>query len=216
MDGLVQLYGPFDLDSDHLPHFDEDGKPIDGDTDTKLDSRLHIATSEGCCKNAGTGISSLVNPGRYVVVTFHCSIGPREHQPYKVTYTFDEMAKARELIVGRVREVEAEAGLYAVCTEGGKQLVTQDGDVYEVEAVADDAAMQGQVRVALFAYFRADILQEPDSRESEAGRHVAYADAFWGGTKVTGSVSGDQVSLRNLDLAGFFVEICSIGAFRAY
>lgn len=207
MDGLVQLYGPFNLDSDHLPHFDEDGKPVDGDTDTRLDSRLHIATSEGCCKSVGTGISSLVTPGRYIVVAFHCSIGSREHQPYKVTYTFDGTAKTRKLTVGRTHEAEAQAGravheLYAVCAEGGQQLVTEDGDVFEVDVVADDAAMQGQVRVALFAYFRADILQEPGDGESEAGRHVAYADAFWGGSRATGSVSGDQVSRQSLGLTG--------------
>ncbi len=183
-----------DLDSDHLPHFDEDGKPIAG---TRTQSSIPASTLrqvKGAARAWGLVYRAWLHLGDTSSSFFHCSIGPHEHQPYKVTYTFDETAKARELTVGRVGETEAEAGLYTVCTEGGEQLVTQDGDVYEVDAVGDDAAMQGQARVALFAYFRADILQEPDNQEGEAStRHVAYADAFWGGSKVTGSVSGDKV-----------------------
>ncbi|KAF9473237.1 Di-copper centre-containing protein [Pholiota conissans] len=197
MEGLVQLYGPFGLDSDHLPHFDVDGKPIEGDAEAQLSARLHIATSEGCCKSIGTGVASLVTPGRYIVLVFHCAVGHREHQPYKVTCRFDETKKVREMQIGLTNKVEPGAGgstnaLYRICTQDGQALVTQDGDMFEVDVETDDPGSQKQVRVGVLAYSAEDILGAAKDG-SDSVRYVAYTDAFWGESRVRFGVAGNQV-----------------------
>lgn len=202
MDGLVQLYGPFDLDSDHLPHFDIDGKPIEGDSQAQLNSRLKIVLSEGCCKRLGSGVASNVTPGRYIIIVFHCSIGFIEHQPYKVVYTFDDTMKIRELELGRTNMVEPGVGrtvneLYRVSEKNGLPLVTQNREMFRVDVATDDAQTQDQVRIAVLTYSSADILGQTFSRKSE--RYVTYTNAFWGGSRVTFSVDEDQVNVSRND-----------------
>ncbi|KAF8153276.1 hypothetical protein B0H34DRAFT_99065 [Crassisporium funariophilum] len=197
MDALVQIYGPFDLNNDHLPHFDTDGEPIKGDTLAQLNSRLQIASSEGCCKRLGSGISSVVTAGRYIVLVFHCSIGHNEHRPYKVRYTFDATIKIRSLELDRMEVAEPGSGravnqLYRVSAKDGQPLVTQNGDIYKVNVATDDPRTQSQVRVVVFAYSSRDVLREPDE---EPGQYVTYNSAFWGESTLTFDVVEDQVSL---------------------
>ncbi|KAF8638949.1 hypothetical protein AX16_010423 [Volvariella volvacea WC 439] len=149
MDALVQLYGPFDLDNDSLPHFDDDGKPIKDDNLTRLSSQLQIASSEGCCKRLGSGISSLVTPGRYVLLIFHCSIGPNENQPYNIEYTLDTKQPVPTLPLARAAVWTPPFGasrsvnlLYKVGNEDDQKWFTKDGDVYRVNVYTDDPRTQ--------------------------------------------------------------------------
>ncbi|KAF4612866.1 hypothetical protein D9613_011198 [Agrocybe pediades] len=195
MDALVQLYGPFDLDNDRLPHFDADGRPIEGDALSQLNGRLQIASSEGCCKRTGTGISSFVTPGRYIVLVFHCSVGHKEHQVYKVWYTLDTMAKIRELELNRADVVMPGPGrafdqLYRISGKNGLPLVTRNGDIFKVNVVTDDDKTQKQVRVAVFAYSSGKILKK---EEPKTGQYVSFNEAFWGGDKVSFAFKEDQV-----------------------
>jgi len=195
MDALVQLYGPFDLDNDRLPHFDGDGQPFEGDALSQLNGQLQIASSEGCCKRTGTGISSFVTPGRYIVLVFHCSIGHKEHQVYKVWYTFNATEKIRELELGRADVVMPGSGravdqLYRVSGKNGLPLVTQNGEIFKVNIKTDDTKTQKQVRLAIFAYSSGKILRK---EEPKIGQYVSYNEAFWGGDQVSFSVNEDQV-----------------------
>jgi hypothetical protein len=158
MDALVQLYGRFDLDNDSLPHFDTNGEPVPGDDQTHLSLQLQIAFSEGCCKREGSGIGSLVTLGRYVVLIFHCSIGPNENRLYKVTYTLDKKARIPFIRLNTMQlanpslYTRAVNKLYRVVDTDGQKLVTQLGQVYKVSVRTEDAATQGQLRVAVFTY----------------------------------------------------------------
>jgi hypothetical protein len=207
MDALVQLYGPFDLDNDSLPHFDTRGEPIPGDNQTRLSSQLQIASSEGCCKRLGSGISSLVTPGRYVILIFHCSIGPNEDRPYKVTYHLNPSAKIPQLPLGSMLSAEpSQHGrsvnlLYRVTVKNRTPLVTQLGQIYKLSVRTQDAATQGQVRVAVFTYAFEDVPAEYGKEHSKRAPsedkdkpYVSYKAGYWGDSDVTFEPYENQVS----------------------
>jgi hypothetical protein len=204
MDALVQLYGPFDLDNDLLPHFDTNGEPVPGDNQTHLSSQLQIASSEGCCKREGSGIGSLVTPGRYVVLIFHCSIGPNENRPYKVTYTLNKKARIPFISLGTMQLANpslysrAVNVLYRVVDPEQGNLVTQLGQVYKVSVRTEDAATQGQLRIAVFTYAYKKVPMDQDEVPPVDEHHyVLYDNAYWGRDVVTFEPYEDQV--RALD-----------------
>ena len=204
MDALVQLYGPFDEDNDSLPHFDDDGMPVPGDNATRLSAQLQIASSEGCCERLGSGISSLVTPGRYVLLIFHCSIGTNEERPYKVTYNLYSDDRIPSLPLqnaisyyppgwGRTMNL-----LYRV-TVGNTDdaLVTRLGDIYRFTVATDDARTQEQVRVSVFTYAQEEIPKlfgvEPPKEKKKDENNVAYKVGYWGKSSVTFEPPENQV-----------------------
>lgn len=202
MDALVQLYGPFDINSDSLPHFDKSGKPSDKDSDTKLSSRLQIASSEGCCKRLGSGIGSHVTPGRYVLIIFHCSIGPNEGRSYKVTYTLDTSEKPipNELYLGSMSCVVPSSHsrsvnqLFRVMDPHTKgSLVTKFGEIFKVSVRTDDSATQGQVRVAVFQYSSEKLSGNGNALAPSKENHISYTFAHWGDSVVTFQPEENQV-----------------------
>lgn len=187
MDALVQLYGPFDLDNDSLPHFDTNGQSIPGDNQTRLSSQLQIASSEGCCKRMGSGIGSLVAPGRYVILIFHCSVGINENRPYKVTYEFNPAAKIPVLQLGNMLSVQpmihsrAVNEFYLVKETDGSPLVTKVGEIYKVTVRTDDAATQSQVRTAVFTYASDEVPATGEiPQHIDTAKYVSYKCAYWG------------------------------------
>lgn len=200
MDALVQLYGPFNLDPDSLPHFDKNGEPVPGDNQTRLSSQLQIASSEGCCKRMGSGIGSLVTPGRYVLIIFHCSIGLNEYRPYKVTYTLNKSAVIPPLRLGSMVSAPPSAysrsvnELYRVEDTDSSPLVTQEHEFYKVSVRTDDAATQDQVRIAVFTYNSGKVPADDEVPEHIDENHYVFYDcAYWGKSVVTFEPFQDQV-----------------------
>ena len=206
MDALVQLYGPFDEDNESLPHFDDNGMPVPGDNATRLSAQLQIASSEGCCKRLGSGISSLVTPGRYVLLIFHCSVGANEERPYKVTYNLYSDRNIPSLPLqntasyypaGWGRTVDL---LYRV-TVGttDEALITRLGDIYNLIVSTDDAQTQEQVRVSVFTYAQEEIPKlfgmEPPKEKDE--NNVAYKVGYWGKSSVTFEPPENQVTFNS-------------------
>ena len=203
MDALVQLYGPFDLNSHTPPRFNENGTIMPNDNLARLNSRLQIASSEGCCKRLGSGIQSLVPPGRYVLVIFHCSIGANEGQNYTVAYHLRKNELIPPLSLGIPRADPEKPNrvinqLYLVKDEDGTELVTREGDFYKLSVYTDDATTREQVRVAVFTYqvervgrnSRA-VLKEPTD-----GHNTSHRDAYWGHHDLTFEPRGDQARTR--------------------
>jgi len=198
MDALVQLFGPFDPDAASLPHFDDDGCPIKNDNMTHLSSRLQIASSEGCCKREGSGISSLVAPGRYVVSVFHCSIGINENVPYRVKYTLNKKTIPKITLgttvssppppLSRSRNV-----FYVVQIADDKPLATTAGDIYEVEALTDGPDTQGQIRVAVFLYDKKEVPSTDETPVNiDPNQKISYKGAYWGDSRVTFEPEGNK------------------------
>ena len=201
MDALVQLYGPFEEDNDSLPLFDDNGMPAPGETATRLSAQLQIASSEGCCERLGSGISSLVTPGRYVLLIFHCSIGINEDRPYKVTYNLysDDkipclpLQSAISYWPGWGRAVNL---LYRVTVgDTDDALVTRLGDIYKLTVATDDVRTQEQVKVSVFTYAREEIPKlfgvEPPKKKNK--NLVAYKVGYWGKFSVTFEPPANQV-----------------------
>lgn len=200
MDALVQLYGPFEFDSDSLPHFDTDGLPVPGDNQTQLSSQLQIASSEGCCKRLGSGIGSLVTPGRYVILIFHCAVGINAHRPYKVTYTLDKSQSIPPLPLGTMVSVPPSVNsrsvnkLYRIDETDGSPLVTKFGEIYKLSVHTDDSATQGQVRVAVFTYASGEVPADGKTpAHIDDNHYVSYDCAYWGDSLVTFEPFEDQV-----------------------
>lgn len=198
MDALAQLYGPFNLDNDSLPQFDDDGKTRDKGSKTRLSSQLQIATSEGCCRRDGTEIDAMVSPGRYVLIIFHCSIGANENQIYSVTYNLDTTAPFKELSLGKTaiddplgRSVDL---LYIVTNANGSgMLLTQNDQSFKIQVFTDDADTQKQVRIGVYAYAGEEVL--PDSNLVD---YVSYRYAWWGEDVVSFEASQNEVRILSV------------------
>ncbi len=200
MDALVQLYGPFDLNTHTTPDLHGNDNMMPNDELTRLSPRLQIASSEGCCKRLGSGIQSLVPPGRYVLMIFHCSIGVNEGQNYTVTYQFrkkNDLIPSLSLGIPRAdpeRPSRVINQLYMVKDEDGTELVTREGDFYKLSVFTDDAVTRKQVRVAVFTYQvertehdRRVVLKTPSDKYN-----ASYRDAYWGNHDLTFEPRGNQ------------------------
>ena len=210
MDALVQLYGPFDEDNESLPHFDDNGMPVPGDNATHLSAKLQIASSEGCCKRLGSGISGLVTPGRYILLIFHCSVGANEERPYKVTYNLYSDGGIPPLPLqntvsyyppGWGRTVNL---MYRVTVSSNtdEALITRLGEIYQIKVSTDDARTQEQVRLSVFTYAQEEIPGlfgvEPPKEKKKDENNVAYKVGYWGKSSVTFEPPENQVIFKFL------------------